>query len=81
METKKQGIAVDHEPAIHKKARRVNHQAGFANRFGINLHSRRTIPASPSNDESVACDVDVVVKVVMLVSRIDGPKQRHAKAR
>ncbi|WP_146521148.1 hypothetical protein [Stieleria varia] len=44
-----------------KKARQVNHQAGFANRLELKLQPRRNIPASPSNDES---DVDdVVVKV------------------
>lgn len=62
-----------------KKARQVFHQAGFVDRFGINLHSRHTIPASPSKDESV---VDVVneVKVVILISRIDGLVQRHFAA-
>ncbi|WP_145295678.1 hypothetical protein [Crateriforma conspicua] len=48
-----------------KKARQVNHQAGFANRFELRFQPRRTIPASPSNDESVVDDVDVVVKVVI----------------
>ena len=43
----------------------MKHQAGYGNRLEINFHSRRTIPASPSNDESVVDDVDVVVNVVI----------------
>lgn len=58
----------------------MNNRAGFANRFEINLHSRRTIPASPSNDESVVDEVDVVLKTGIMVSRIDGPKHRHVKS-
>lgn len=62
-----------------KKARQASHRAGFVDRFGINRHSRHAIPASPSRDESV---VDVVneVKVVILISRINGLVERHFAA-
>ena len=59
-----------------KKARQVFHRAGYVDRFGINLHSRHTLPASPSKGESVL-DVVNEVKVVILISRIDGLVQRH----
>lgn len=58
------------ESSIHKKSPPGQGPGGLANRFGIMIHSRRTLPASPSNDESVVEDVDVVMKEVMSFSRL-----------
>lgn len=54
------------EPHRHKKARQVNHRAGFVFRDENKLHSRQTIRASPSNDESVVDDVNVVKQFISM---------------